>query len=201
MNPIWKVEKITESYELLIDSLIKKNLLEQILSTDVLEYEKGLLRYSAKRSVEIMGKKNIDSNNQYTKLRKEATKKILAGSGTLVYNVADYSINSEYNNPSMGDIYVFTEARSKKRYAGMLISQECSIVIRMNRYPDDVRRKADELLLLLFEIVEITEESIKRVSEKTEDAVWPIKIDEKNLILLNTKKVCIFVRKYWIYAV
>lgn len=180
--------KITESYELLIDSFIKKNVLEQILSTDVLGYEKGLLQYSAKRSKEIMKKNGISSKTQYTNLRNEVNKKKLLNSGTLLFNIADYSINKEYNNPSMGDIYVFTEARSKKKYAGMLISQECSIMIRMDKYPNNIKRKADELLLLLFDIVEVTDESIKEVIKKLDDCIWPIKIDKKICLLQNTKR-------------
>lgn len=180
--------KITESYELLIDSLIKKNLLEQIMKTDVLGYEKGLLRYSAKRSAEIMKEKSITTKSQYNNLRDEANKKKLLDSGTLLYNIADYSVNKEYNNPSMGDLYVFTDAKSKKKYAGMLISQECSIMIRMVKYPDDIKRKADELLLLLFDIVEVSEESIKGVIKKLDDCIWPIKIDGKICLLQNTKR-------------
>ena len=180
--------KITESYELLIDSLIKKNLLEQILSTDVLDYEKGLLRYSAKRSELIMEEKGILSRNKYDNLRVELNKKKLLNSGTLLFNVADYSVNKEYNNPSMGDIYVFTEARSKQKYAGMLISQECSTMIRMDKYPNNIKRRADELLLLLFDIVEITKESINDFAKNLDDCIWPIKIDEKICLLKNTKR-------------
>lgn len=180
--------KITESYELLIDSLIKKNVLEQILSTNVLDYEKGLLRYSAKRSKVIMDEKGISSKNKYENLRVESNRKKLLNSGTLLFNVADYSVNKEYNNPSMGDIYVFTEARSKQRYAGMLISQECSTMIRLDKYPDNIKRKADELLLLLFDIVEIKEESINDYTKKLDDCIWPIKIDEKICLLKNTKR-------------
>ena len=88
----------------------------------------------------------------------------------------------------MGDLYVFTDAKSKKKYAGMLISQECSIMIRMVRYPDDIKRKADELLLLLFDIVEVSEESIKGVIKKLDDCIWPIKIDGKICLLQNTKR-------------
>ena len=109
------------------------------METDVLNYEKGLLQYSEKRSKEIMEERDISSKNKYNNLRTAVNKKKLLDSGTLVYNIADYSINKEYNNPSMGDIYIFTEAKSKKKYAGMLISQECSIVIRMIKYPDDIK--------------------------------------------------------------
>ncbi len=180
--------KITESYELLIDSLIKKNVLEEILSTNVLDYEKGLLRYSAKRSKVILDEKGISSKKKYDNMRIESNKKKLLNSGTLLFNVADYSVNKEYSNPSMGDIYVFTEARSKQRYAGMLISQECSTMIRLDKYPDNIKRKADELLLLLFDIVEIKEESINDYTQKLDDCIWPIKIDEKVCLLKNTKR-------------
>lgn len=180
--------KITESYELLIDSLIKKNVLEQILSTNVLDYEKGLLQYSTTRSKVIMEEKGISSKNKYDNLRVESNKKKLLNSGTLLFNVADYSVNKKYNNPSMGDIYVFTEARSKQRYAGMLISQECSTMIRLDKYPDNIKRKADELLLLLFEIVEIKKESINDYTKKLDDCIWPVKIDEKICLLKNTKR-------------
>ena len=180
--------KITESYELLIDSLIKKNALEQIISSDVLDYEKFLMRYSAKRSKKIMDEIGVSSQKKYDNLRRESNKKKLLNSGTLLYNVADYSINKEYNNPSMGDIYVFTEARSKQRYAGMLISQECSTLIRLDKYPDNIKRKADELLLLLFDIVEIKEESINDYTKKLDNYIWPIKIDEKICLLKNIKR-------------
>lgn len=180
--------KFTENYELLIDSLIKKNLLKQIMETDVLNYEKGLLQYSEKRSKEIMEERDISSKNKYNNLRTAVNKKKLLDSGTLVYNIADYSINKEYNNPSMGDIYIFTEAKSKKKYAGVLISQECSIVIRMIKYPDDIKRKADELLLLLFDIVEITEENTKGIIQNLDECIWPIKIGEKVCLLKNTKR-------------
>ena len=87
--------KFTENYELLIDSLIKKNLLKQIMETDVLNYEKGLLQYSEKRSKEIMEERDISSKNKYNNLRTAVNKKKLLDSGTLVYNIADYSINKE----------------------------------------------------------------------------------------------------------
>ena len=180
--------KTGQSYELLIDSLIKKNALEQIISSDVLDYEKFLMRYSAKRSKKIMDEIGVSSQKKYDNLRRESNKKKLLNSGTLLYNVADYSINKEYNNPSMGDIYVFTEARSKQRYAGMLISQECSTLIRLDKYPDNIKRKADELLLLLFDIVEIKEESINDYTKKLDNYIWPIKIDEKICLLKNIKR-------------
>lgn len=150
--------------------------------------EKGILQYSEKRSKEIMEERDISSKNKYNNLRTAVNKKKLLDSGTLVYNIADYSINKEYNNPSMGDIYIFTEAKSKKKYAGMLISQECSIVIRMIKYPDDIKRKADELLLLLFDIVEITEENTKGIIQNLDECIWPIKIGEKVCLLKNTKR-------------
>ena len=180
--------KITESYDLLIDSLIKKNVLDQILSTNVLTYEKGLLRYSAKRAEHIMKERDISTNNKYEKLRIESNKKKLLNSGTLLFNIADYSVNRKYDNPAMGDIYVFTEAKSKQRYAGMLISQECSTMIRRDKYRDNVKRKADNLLLLLFDIVEIKEESIDEYSKKLDDCIWPIIIDEKIYLLKNIKR-------------
>ena len=88
----------------------------------------------------------------------------------------------------MGDIYVFTEGKSKQRYAGMLISQECSTIIRREKYQGDIKRKADELLLLLFDIVEIKEECINDYTKKLNDCIWPIKIDEKICLLKNTKR-------------
>ncbi|MDE5747608.1 MAG: hypothetical protein K2I21_08540, partial [Acetatifactor sp.] len=132
--------------------------------------------------------KKISSEKCYNKLRCENNKKKLLDSGTLLYNVADYSVNKEYSNPSMGDIYVFTEAKSKKKYAGMLISPECSIMIRMIKYPGNIKRKADELLLLLFDIVEVTGESIEGIIKKLDDCIWPIKIDGKICVLQNTKR-------------
>lgn len=180
--------KITESFEMLIDSLIVKNILEQIFSTDVLEYEKGLLRYSSKRLKMIMEEMDIHSRSKYDNLQVEINKRKLLNSGTLLFNVADYSVNKKYNNPSMGDIYVFTEARSNQKYAGMLISQECSAMIRMIKYPNTINRKADELLLLLFDIVEITEENIKDYIKNLDDCIWPIKIAGRMCLLKNTKR-------------
>lgn len=107
----------------------------------------------------------------------------------LVIGIKEMVSKSMYNNPSMGDIYVFTEARSKQRYAGMLISQECSTLIRLDKYPDNIKRKADELLLLLFDIVEIKEESINDYTKKLDNYIWPIKIDEKICLLFPRSRV------------
>lgn len=183
--------KITESYELLIDSLIKKNVLEQIEGTNVLNYEKVLLRYSAKRSEKIIRENQITTDKTYGNMRRESSKKKLLSSGTRLFNIADYSVNKTYNNPALGDLYVFTEARSKQRYAGMLISQECSTVIRMLKYPHNINRSAKELLLLLFNIDEIKEENINdyfKNSNIPDDYIWPVKIDEKICLLKNTKR-------------
>lgn len=183
--------KITESYELLIDSLIKKNVLEQIEGTNVLNYEKVLLRYGAKRSEKIIRENQITTDKKYGNMRRESSKKKLLSSGTRLFNIADYSVNKTYNNPALGDLYVFTEARSKQRYAGMLISQECSTVIRMLKYPHNINRSAKELLLLLFNIDEIKEENINdyfKNSNIPDDYIWPVKIDEKICLLKNTKR-------------
>lgn len=61
-------------------------------------------------------------------------------------------------------------------------------MIRMAKYPDDIKRKADELLLLLFDIVEVSEESIKGIIKKLDDCIWPIKVDGKICLLQNTKR-------------
>lgn len=180
--------KITDSYELLMESFIKKNVWEQIKESGVLEYEKELLQYGTKRVKEILTEKKIESKNKYGNLRNESVKKKLLESTSILYNIADYSINQRYENPAMGDIYVFTEARSKKRYAGMLISQECSMMIRMESFPDKIGRKANELLLLLFDVIEITEENVKRFIKKSNDCIWPIKINEKTCLLEGIKR-------------
>lgn len=176
--------KITESYELLIDSLIKKNVLEQINQKNVLTHEKVLMQYEEKRANEIIKEKDIRSKNQYNNIRDEAKQRKLLDSKSLLFGMADYSVNKKYNNPSMGDIYIFTEAKSHKKYAGMLISQECSLVIRAEYPTDEPKRKADELLLLLFDFEEITKENVK----KQKDGIGPIKIGDKVCYLKNTKK-------------
>ncbi len=185
--------KITDSYELLMESFIKRNALEQVMDSDVLEYEKDLLHYGAKRIKEILEEKEIVSKTKYENLRNESAKKKLLTSLSVLYNIADYSVNQRYENPAMGDIYVFTEARTKKRYVGMLISQECSMMIRLESFPDGIGRKAEELLLLLFDYIEITEENVKRFIskqniKKLNDYIWPIKINEKTCLLEGIKR-------------
>lgn len=58
----------------------------------------------------------------------------------------------------------------------------------MEKYPDSIKRKADELLLLLFDIIEVTEESINGIIKKLDECIWPIEIDGKIYLLQNTKK-------------
>ena len=67
--------KLTESYDLLLDSLIRRSTLEQILTSNVLVYEKDLLRYEVKRAKEILLEKKIDSSNKYTKFQIASKKK------------------------------------------------------------------------------------------------------------------------------
>lgn len=184
--------KLTESYDLLIDSLIRRSTLEQILTSNVLVYEKDLLRYEEKRAKEILLEKEIDSSNKYNKFQNASRKKKVIDSVSkeiMLFNIADYSVNKEYNNPMMGDVYIFTEARSNKKCAGMLISQECSTVIRKGNFSEKPRRTANDLLLLIFDIVEISEENlVDRIISKLDNCIWPVKIDGKVCLLENTKK-------------
>lgn len=184
--------KLTESYDLLIDSLIRRSRLEQILASNVWAYEKDLLRYEEKRAKEILLEKKIDSSNKYEKFRTASRKKKVIDSVSkeiMLFNIADYSVNKEYSNPMMGDVYIFTEARSGKKCVGMLISQECSTVIRKKHFSEKPRRTANDLLLLIFDIVEISEENlVDRIISKLDDCIWPVKIDSKVCLLENTKK-------------
>lgn len=185
--------KITESYDMIIDALIKKSILEHIETSDILCYEKGLIQYESKRAKEILAKEGIvDAPKKYRKFRKESLKKKVINSvekNQLLFNIADYGINREFNNPAMGDIYVFTEAKSNKQYAGMLISQECSIMIRKDSFTDKPRRTSEEFLLLIFDIVDITDENINdSIISKLEEHIWPIKIGKNICLLKNTKK-------------
>lgn len=184
--------KITESYELLIDSLIRRNELELITSSDVLTYEKGLLQYEEKRAKEILIEQEIDTTKKYRRFQNKSRKKKVIESvakEVMLYNIANYSVNQEYSNPAMGDIYLLTDARNNKKCAGMLISQECSTMIRKGNFEDRPRRSASELLLLLFDIVEISESTIEdRLIDKLDNCIWPVKIDDKICLLENTKK-------------
>ena len=183
--------KITESYELLIDSLIRRSLLQQLETSGVLDYEKGLLQYEEKRAKEILTEQQVDNTKKYGKFQKISRKKKVVNSvlkAAMLFNIADYSVNQEYDNPAMGDIYVLTDARTNKRCAGMLISQECTTMIRKGNFEAKPRRSADELLLLLFDIVEISEDAIvDRIVEKLDNCIWPVKIENKICLLENTK--------------
>lgn len=184
--------KITESYKLLIDSLIRRNEFELVSSSEQLTYEKGLLQYEEMRAKEILNEQNIKKEKGYKKFRKSSMKKKVVSSVDkegMLFNIADYSVNQQYCNPAMGDIYVFTDARNNKGYAGMLISQECSAVIRKLNYEDKANRSAKELLLLLFEMVEISEVNIgDGIIDKLDSCIWPIKIRDKVYLLKNTQK-------------
>lgn len=185
-------EKITESYESLIDSLISRNELNLINSSDVLSCEKGLLQYGEKRANEILEEQEINSNSKYNKFRRESQKKKLLDSvykDVMLYNVANYSVNQKYINPSMGDIYVFIDARNNQKCAGMLISQECSTIIRKNKFEEAPMRSANEFLLLLFDIVEISASTIDdNILKNLDCCVWPIKINERTCLLKNKNR-------------
>lgn len=185
-------EKITESYESLIDSLISRNELNLINSSDVLSCEKGLLQYGEKRANEILEEQGINSNSKYNKFRRESQKKKLLDSvykDVMLYNVANYSVNQKYINPSMGDIYVFIDARNNQKCAGMLISQECSTIIRKNKFEEAPMRSANEFLLLLFDIVEISASTIDdNILKNLDCCVWPIKINERTCLLKNKNR-------------
>lgn len=185
-------EKITESYESLIDSLISRNELNLINCSDVLSCEKGLLQYGEKRGDEILEEQEINSNSKYDKFRKESQKKKLLDSvykDVMLYNVANYSVNQKYINPSMGDIYVFKDARNNQKCAGMLISQECSTIIRKNKFKEAPMRSANEFLLLLFDIVEISASTIDgNILNNLDCCVWPIKINERIYLLKNKNR-------------
>ena len=184
--------KITESYKLLIDSLIRRNEFELVSSSEQLTYEKGLLQYEEMRAKEILNEQNVKKEKVYRKFRKSSLKKKVISSvhkDGMLFNIADYSVNQQYCNPAMGDIYVFTDARNNKRYTGMLISQECSTVIRKINYEERASRSAKELLLLLFEMVEISELNIgDGIIDKLESCIWPIKICDKVYLLKNTQR-------------
>lgn len=185
-------EKVTDSYESLLDSLIRKAALEQITASNVLDYEKGLIQYESRRAKEILKKNDAETDKKYNRYRNEICKKKVIESvqkETMLFNIADYSVNNEFLNPSMGDIYVFTDARNNKKYAGMLISQECSTIIRKGKYSEKPRRSAQEFLLLLFDIIEILDKNItESVINKLDECIWPIKIDGKITLLKNTKR-------------
>lgn len=189
--------KITESYGDLIESLVRKNMLESLSKTDILSYEKGLLKYESERGKKLLETKGVykdkeGANKVYDNLRKKSKgERIIAASKRMVlhHSIADYSINRRYENPSMGDIYIFTDIKSHKEYAGLLISRQCSTVIRKDKYNALPGRTAKEFLVLLFDIVEITNENIKKKDvTKSDRWIWPVKIDEKMYFLENTRK-------------
>lgn len=186
-------EKITDTYEGLIDSLIKKNTSENLLSSDWLSYEKELLRYEAERGKRLLVLEGVETNKKYNKFRRDCKKKKVlesANKKVLHYSIADYSVNKRYENPNMGDIYLFTESKNNKEYAGLLISQQCNMVIRKDDYTKLAKRKDMDFLILLYDKIEINEDSVNKEDKgnKLDAHIWPIKIDEKMYLLKSIGK-------------
>ncbi len=97
------------------------------------------------------------------------------------YGIVDYSINSNLLDISCGDIFILRIKETGELKYGILINQECDLVVRFqgtgSRKIGRVAKKADLLLCDFFAIKETTK------FEDLEDKLWPIKCKRDKIAL------------------
>lgn len=185
--------KLTEKYQALLESLIKKSFNQLANQPDILTAKAQLLLHEKARAHQILAKKDIDGNGKYQNYRKlKNEEKLLRSNGpnnNMLFSVADYSINNTLSDPQMGDIFIYKDPKDLDKKACMLISQECKSIIRIDKYGTPPTRKAKSFLMLIFEIVEITTEELSSIGDPSaEESIWPIKYNDKVYFLKNTNK-------------
>lgn len=97
------------------------------------------------------------------------------------YGIVDYSVNSKLLDISTGDIFQLKIKETNETKYGILINQECDLVIRFQgksrRKIDRVSKKADLLLCDSIKIDKVT--SFDDLDEK----LWPIKCNKDRVAL------------------
>jgi hypothetical protein len=185
--------RITDSYSILIDSLVNKSYNNLSRDSNIINANIQLLKYERDRIKAILNEKNITKNGEYQKLREKNTKEKILNtskiSNSTKYGIADYTINEKYADITTGDIFIFNDYKTSHQKAGMIISQECNNVVRKNKFEDPAIRGNKTFLFLLFEIIEISDTSIDNsIIKGIHNSIWPIEIDGKVCLLKSTHK-------------
>lgn len=146
-------------------------------------YEKGKIKNFLKENAEL--KKSCNYKNYREQVDKEIVKR-LANHEISVWENIDYSVNSLYKDISTGDIFKISQ--EKEMYA-LVIENACNCIVRNQNNLTDIRRRIDEIQVLIFEEIKDIEENelIRNIQEGK--IIYPIKCDKKIKILKSTGEI------------
>jgi hypothetical protein len=105
------------------------------------------------------------------------------------YGVADYTVNINYTDITTGDLFTFYDYKTSQKHAGMIISQECNNIIRINNYSLPPERVNKSFIFLIYDMIEISNDTIgETILKDIHNCLWPIDIDGKMYLLRSTHK-------------
>ncbi len=185
---------ILETYDTAIESIIKREESKYLSDSKLLEQAGQLMDYECEWIFENCEK---EGTPKYSQIREGFDKKQLERAqetSLMLHNIADYNINQKVLDPSNGDLFWITSPEDKN-YVGMIITQQCNTVIRVQGKDKSIhKRKVERFMFLLFEPKKITESFIKEKKNKkvNELDIYPIEY-ENNIYFLECLKQCKFI--------
>ena|GEM_PF-4184017 len=180
-------DNIVQSLDRVYESLKKRN--EHLISNDLyMKSLESLIYYEREKTDEIV---QDEVEGRYRKFRDEQLKGKLRSclDNASHYNIINYMVNNYYSDISTGDLFRFKLYNQPDWCYGVLVTQSCNCVIRIpGTDVKEVKRDAEQMQLLLLRGEEIKENYSADELKKIRNYIWPIKINEKMLMLIPTEK-------------
>ncbi|MCM3715866.1 hypothetical protein M3202_17560 [Alkalihalobacillus oceani] len=174
------------------NSLLKKMEYQRLNSdSNYLNIIKNIISVARTRDELLIDKIGQQQVIKYSK--NEIAKKIESGSfkDFSEFNILDYGINSIYENISTGDLFQITlHGEQVPKYA-VLISASCDLPLRFPKFvTDSVNRNENSVVLCLYDNIEV-ERVVHDLKDpkKSEELIWPIKVDENYYVLKPCKQI------------
>ncbi|MDF2985216.1 MAG: hypothetical protein K0R50_726 [Eubacterium sp.] len=132
---------------------------------------------------ELQGYSNFRNNQVKEKIK-------LCKENAAQYAIVDYSVNKYYYDISTGDIFRFRNFDSSNWEYGVLISQSCSCVLRIQGNDiNNIQRSSNQMQLLILNGNQIKDDYSNSELRDIRNNIWPIKIDGQVLMLTPTSQI------------
>lgn len=106
------------------------------------------------------------------------------------YAILDYCVNKYYYDLSTGDIFRFKNNDSSDWKYGLLISQSCSCVLRIQGTDiNNIQRSSNQMQLLILNGNQIKDEYSNIELKEIKNSIWPVRIGDQMYMLTPTSQI------------